>query len=160
MLKILYVNQFDYSVYDIMNLTASRFLSYLVCHFSKGTLLDNTCVQPKGELKLEYSNTQNWVIIVAVHISWYEGMHRKEQVSPIITDHIFKVILKSRDKISRAEGQNRSYNSRHRILRSDINNIALNDKTRKSITSRNYFKNCWHLSRCESKNFIAKRQLK
>ena len=48
MLKFLYANQLDYSVYDIMNLTASRFLSYLVCQFSKGTLLDNKRVHPKG----------------------------------------------------------------------------------------------------------------
>ena len=91
----------------------------------------------------------------------YKGMYRNRASLPHYhRSHIQSNTKKQGQNYAEQRAKIESQNSRHGILRSDINNIALNYKTRKSITSRNYFKNCWHLSRCESKNFIAKRQLK
>ena len=53
-----------------------------------------------------------------------------EQVSTIITDHIFKVILKGGDTIMQSKGPKIEVTIQDRILRSEVNNISI--QTRKS----------------------------
>ena len=60
------------------------------------------------------------MIIVAVHKSWYKTTRAciaTEQVSPIITDHIFKVILKSGDTIMQSKGPKTEVTIQDRILK-------------------------------------------
>ena len=53
-----------------------------------------------------------------------------KQVSTIVTDHIFKVILKSGDTIMQSKGPKIEVTIQDRILRSEVNNISI--QTRKS----------------------------
>ena len=53
-----------------------------------------------------------------------------KQVSTIVTDHIFKVILKSGDTIMQSKGPKTEVTIQDRILRSEVNNISI--QTRKS----------------------------
>ena len=48
-----------------------------------------------------------------------------EQVSTIITDQIFKVILKSGDTIMQSKGPKIEVTIQDRTLRSEVNNIAI-----------------------------------